>query len=512
MYHVYLLEAIDANKTYIGMTNDPMYRFEQHNRERSGGAAATAGYKWKHVLILSGFPSRRDALQFEWYWKHISKRKHGVIAKLNTFIHFWIRGFGTTKSIPFDKLEKMENVQFYVSFSPAWLEKLKKIERFKILEGCLLSATFKISEYVSFQLFPFKTISKMSSNSSNTLVESVPAAGSKKKMMAKAAAPEPTAESVSVVPVTTEEKKPRKPKAASVVAAAVVDEATAATDSEKADAKEKKPRMPKTVAVAMPAAAATAPAAAAAEAAAVTDSEEKPVEKPAKEKKPRKPRVKKDKSAPAALDLDNMPESLVDQVLFLKDCLKELSGQVAALLSRPVSDSDGSDSEGKKKQRKKREPKPKATCPTASDGTIRFHATLKNDFKPLSNFHKAEITIDSVAYPTVEHYYQCAKFLETAPDYAERIRTTSNPALIKNMGRTLKVASRDDWEATHMDVMRKALAAKFEQHPDLAELLRSTGTATLEEESPTDAFWGIGADGNGTNHLGHLLAELRAGL
>lgn len=501
MFHVYLLEAIDANKTYIGMTNDPMHRLAQHNRETSGGASATAGYKWKHVLIISGFPRRREALQFEWYWKHSSKRKHGVIAKLYACIDVWMRGFSTSKSIHFDILEKLENVRFFISFSQTWFERLKKIERFKNLEGCLSAATFQISDYVSFKLLSFKSISNMSSNTSNTIVESAAAAGGKKKVSVskKTAAPAPVTEApapVTEAPPTTE-KKPRKPKAekkveeaAPVVAAAAAAVEEAVTTDTEAKPKEKKPRKP---------------AVAADMAATTTDAESG-----AEEKKPRKPRVKKVKPAVAAINLDDMPESLEDQVLFLKDRLKELGTQVAALLAR--SDSDGSDAEGKKKQRKKREPKPKAICPSATEGVIRFHATLKNDYKPLSNFHKAEITIDDVAYPTVEHYYQCAKFLETAPEYAERIRTTANPALIKNMGRTTKVESRDDWESVHMDVMRKALAAKFEQHPDLAELLRSTGTATLEEESPTDAFWGIGADGKGTNHLGLLLAELREDL
>jgi hypothetical protein len=120
--------------------------------------------------------------------------------------------------------------------------------------------------------------------------------------------------------------------------------------------------------------------------------------------------------------------------------------------------------------------------------------------------------IDGVVYPTVEHYYQCAKFLTTDAEYAEKIRNTANAALVKNMGRTKKVETRADWEDVHLDVMRQALRAKFSQHEELATLLRSTGAARLEEESPSDAFWGIGADGAGTNQLGLLLAEIRTSL
>jgi ribA/ribD-fused uncharacterized protein len=60
--------------------------------------------------------------------------------------------------------------------------------------------------------------------------------------------------------------------------------------------------------------------------------------------------------------------------------------------------------------------------------------------------------------------------------------------------------------------MRKGLKAKFTSHADLKEKLLSTGDALIEEESPSDSFWGIGADGKGENWSGKLLMELRAAL
>lgn len=57
--------------------------------------------------------------------------------------------------------------------------------------------------------------------------------------------------------------------------------------------------------------------------------------------------------------------------------------------------------------------------------------------------------------------------------------------------------------------MRKALRAKFEEHPALAELLVSTGTAELVEHTENDAYWGDGGDGKGRNMLGRILMELR---
>lgn len=60
--------------------------------------------------------------------------------------------------------------------------------------------------------------------------------------------------------------------------------------------------------------------------------------------------------------------------------------------------------------------------------------------------------------------------------------------------------------------MKLVLRAKFSQHTDLMQMLIDTGDAQLVEDSPNDAFWGIGRDGAGQNQLGLLLQEIRAEL
>ncbi len=63
-----------------------------------------------------------------------------------------------------------------------------------------------------------------------------------------------------------------------------------------------------------------------------------------------------------------------------------------------------------------------------------------------------------------------------------------------------------------MDVMRKALFAKFTSHTFLKNKLLETDKRELVERSPHDSYWGDGGDGTGENHLGRLLMELRAKL
>ena len=68
---------------------------------------------------------------------------------------------------------------------------------------------------------------------------------------------------------------------------------------------------------------------------------------------------------------------------------------------------------------------------------------------------------------------------------------------------------RKDWDEVKIDVMRKALLAKFGQHDKLRKLLVDTEKRKLVERSPYDSFWGDGGDGSGKNWLGVLLMEIR---
>lgn len=80
------------------------------------------------------------------------------------------------------------------------------------------------------------------------------------------------------------------------------------------------------------------------------------------------------------------------------------------------------------------------------------------------------------------------------------------------MGRQRWRPLRADWEAVKDDVMREAVLAKFEQHPNLLGLLLSTDDAELVEHTTNDAYWGDGGDGRGRNMLGRILMEVRGRL
>lgn len=71
-YTVYFLKSCTTNRTYVGYTNNIYRRILEHNGYGNEGAKRTkAGRPWKVVCILSGFPTSRAALQFEYAWHQI---------------------------------------------------------------------------------------------------------------------------------------------------------------------------------------------------------------------------------------------------------------------------------------------------------------------------------------------------------------------------------------------------------------------------------------------------------
>lgn len=122
----------------------------------------------------------------------------------------------------------------------------------------------------------------------------------------------------------------------------------------------------------------------------------------------------------------------------------------------------------------------------------------------LSNFWMSEIKDEGRTYASVEHYFQAWKACTEAEH--ELVRSQYYPGDAKTVGQRIKL--RSDWDTIKNDVMLRALRLKF-KNPELRKLLLKTGEAELFEASPTDSYWGTGADGQGLNWLGTLLMQVR---
>lgn len=140
---------------------------------------------------------------------------------------------------------------------------------------------------------------------------------------------------------------------------------------------------------------------------------------------------------------------------------------------------------------------------------IEFYRT-GDAYGEFSNFAPFQIELDGLFWPTSEHYFQAQKFADAA--YRETIRLEPSPMVAAKLGRDRGHPLRSDWEQVKDAIMAQAVAAKFEQHPKLRELLLATGDALLVEHTKNDAYWADGGDGTGQNKLGLILMEIRTRL
>lgn len=131
--------------------------------------------------------------------------------------------------------------------------------------------------------------------------------------------------------------------------------------------------------------------------------------------------------------------------------------------------------------------------------------TFDGEYAFLSNFYPSSITDeDYITYPTVEHYFQAMKTLDTGVRFYIAIQAT--PGQAKRLGRRLDL--RPDWEFIKDSIMEKALRMKF-SNPKLRKALLNTGDEYLEEGNTWgDQYWGV-CNGVGKNKLGKLLMKIR---
>ena len=94
-------------RTYVGFSTDVDRRLRQHNRELVGGAKATHGDTWTRLCSIAGFPTQQSALQFEWKWKHLSRKARGtaVERRLHALLQLLNSEQSTSKALPFCSYE-----------------------------------------------------------------------------------------------------------------------------------------------------------------------------------------------------------------------------------------------------------------------------------------------------------------------------------------------------------------------------------------------------------------------
>jgi len=143
------------------------------------------------------------------------------------------------------------------------------------------------------------------------------------------------------------------------------------------------------------------------------------------------------------------------------------------------------------------------------------------EYRDFSNMSDHSVEIDGVKYVSVEQYYQAMKATEFKDDeILKKILKTKTGKAVKALGNKVKDYNEDTWKLRRDDVMKKAVRAKFVQHPELRKKLVETGEKTIGFADARDNYWSIGtsmaqekarlpAKWKGENHLGKILMALR---
>lgn len=136
--------------------------------------------------------------------------------------------------------------------------------------------------------------------------------------------------------------------------------------------------------------------------------------------------------------------------------------------------------------------------------TIKFYRS-NDPYGFLNNFKKAKMFIYNHWWNNVESAYQAMKCVK--PEDFTAIWQAKTPREARDLGQTVSLVP--GWNELKYDVMYDCVLAKFTQNHDLLRQLLATDDAILVENSPTDYYWGCGADGSGSNNLGRILMDVR---
>ena len=153
--------------------------------------------------------------------------------------------------------------------------------------------------------------------------------------------------------------------------------------------------------------------------------------------------------------------------------------------------------------------------------TYAFFWLDNEKYGEFSNWFVRPFVIDDFKYFCVEQYMmaQKARLFHDAENYTKILRANTAKGC-KWLGKQVTPFDAKVWDAVKYDVVKAGNRAKYEQNPDLKEMLLSTGDSIMAEASPKDYVWGIAMDAKtaaktdpskwpGENLLGRILMELR---
>lgn len=133
-------------------------------------------------------------------------------------------------------------------------------------------------------------------------------------------------------------------------------------------------------------------------------------------------------------------------------------------------------------------------------GTI---AGFRGKYRWLSNFERCEILYKGIIYQSTESAYQAQKTLKISVRHIfAKLDSRESKALAKAL------TIRGDWDEIKYDIMSDICRVKFNM-PQFKPRLIDTGEMEIIESNHWgDTYWGE-CDGEGENHLGHIIMDIR---
>ncbi|MFF9854281.1 NADAR family protein [Streptomyces litmocidini] len=125
----------------------------------------------------------------------------------------------------------------------------------------------------------------------------------------------------------------------------------------------------------------------------------------------------------------------------------------------------------------------------------------------LRHDYPAPITVAGTDYPSVAHAYWALSVAD--PETRHTVATAETASAARNLA--VEAPRLEGWKHARTAVMTRLLRAKYDQHPELAEILLATDDATVIYDDMKSTFWGDNA-GRGRNWSGRLLELVRSEL
>ena len=119
----------------------------------------------------------------------------------------------------------------------------------------------------------------------------------------------------------------------------------------------------------------------------------------------------------------------------------------------------------------------------------------EREFYCLSNFSSFAVNWKNIMWPTSEHAYQAAHFIDTDKRLFDKIVKARSAHDAYKIAKANADKAPKNWHDIKIGVME--------------EILIATGHHKIVEDSPKDEFWGWGQNHNGRNELGKLWMKLR---